>query len=156
MGAEKIVGQDTCLGKTTASLANFEVDPTVPIHTSEIVFLNELRRNVQDLDADVFRVGHESVEVDFFLVNGAELCTLPGDDAVEKEFDAFKGGCVGADIPGKANPGATNGDTGSVRVILLRLDFADNHGMTDLLALVEGGVLIVNDEEGVGTRYPLT
>ncbi len=90
------------------------------------------------------------------MVNGAEPCTLPGDDALEKEFDEFKGGGVGADIPGKSNSGATNGDTGSVRVILLRSNFADNHGMTDLLALVEGNVLIVNDEEGVGTRYPLT
>ncbi len=55
----------------------------------------------------------------------------------------------------EANPGATNGDTDPIRIILLRSDFVDNHGMTDFLALVEGGVLIVNDEEGVGTRYPL-
>ena len=80
----------------------------------------------------------------------AESCTLPRDDAVEKEFDDFKGGGVGANIPGEANPGASNGDMGPVRFILLRSDFADNHGMTDLLALVEGDVLVVDDEEGVG------
>jgi hypothetical protein len=67
-------------------------------------------------------------------------CTLPGEDTVEEEFDEFKGGGVGADIAGKANPVATNGDTGSVRVILLRTNFTDNHSMTDLLALVEGDV----------------
>ncbi len=82
--------------------------------------------------------------------------TLPGDDAVEKEFDEFKGGGVGADIPGEANPGASNGDTGPVRIILLWLDLTDNHGMTDFLALVEEDVLIVNDKEGVGTRDPLS
>ncbi len=144
------------MGKTIASLSNFKVDPTVPICTGEIVFLNELRRKVQDLDANVFWVRHGSVEVEIFQVNGAEPCTLPGEDAVEEEFDEFKGGGVGANIPGKSNPGATNDDTGSVRVILLGSNFADNHGMTDLLALVEGDVLIVDDEEGVGTRYPLT
>jgi hypothetical protein len=61
-------------------------------------------------------------------------------NTVEEEFDEFKGDGVGADIAGKANPVATNGDTGSVRVILLRTNFTDNHSMTDLLALVEGDV----------------
>ncbi len=142
--------------KAIASLANFEVDPPVPIHTGEVVFLNELRWNVRDLDADVFQVGHGSVEVEIFKVNGAESRTLPGDDAVKKEFDEFKGGGVGADIPGEANPGASNGDSGPVRIILLRSDLADNHGMTDFLALEEGDVLIVNAEEGVGIRDPLS
>ncbi len=63
-GAEEIVGQDACLGKTITSLANFKVDPTITILTSEIVFYNELSRYVRDLDADVFRVGHGSVEVE--------------------------------------------------------------------------------------------
>jgi hypothetical protein len=66
---EKIVGQDACLGKTITSLANFKVDPTIPILTGEIVFFNELRRNVRDLDADVFRVGHGSVEVEVLQVD---------------------------------------------------------------------------------------
>jgi hypothetical protein len=72
--AKQIVGQDTSLGKTITSLANFKVDPTIPILTGEILFFNELRRNVQDLDADVFRVRHGSVEVEFFQVNRAKPC----------------------------------------------------------------------------------
>ena len=68
-GAKKIVGQDACLGKTITSLANFKVDPTITILTGEIVFFNELRRYVRDLDADVFRVGHRSVEVEVLQVN---------------------------------------------------------------------------------------
>jgi hypothetical protein len=155
-GAKEIVGQDACLGKTITSLANFKVDPTITILTGEVVFFNELRRYVRDLDADVFRVGHGSVKVEILQVDGAEPCTLPGEDAVEEKFDEFKGGGVGADVARVANPVATNGDTGAVRVILLRANFADHHGMTDLLALVEGDVLEVDEEEGVSTRYPLT
>ncbi len=89
------------MGKTIASLANFEVDPTALIRTGEIVFLNDLRRNVRDLDADVFRVGHGSVEVEFFKVNGAEPCTLPGDDAVKQEFDEFREAVLVPTSPGK-------------------------------------------------------
>ncbi len=155
-GVKEIVGQDACLGKTITSLANFKVDPTITILTGEVVFFNELCRYVRDLDADVFRVGHGSVKVKILQVDGAELCTLPGEDTVEEKFDEFKGGGVGANVARVANPVATNGDMGVVRVNLLRANFADHHGMTDLLALVEGDVLEVDEEEGISTRYPLT
>ncbi len=76
-GAKQIVGQDTSLGKSITSLANFKVDPTILILTGEIVFFNELRRNVRDLDADLFWVGHGSVEVEVLLVNRAKPCPFP-------------------------------------------------------------------------------
>ncbi len=76
-GAKKIVGQDTSLGKTITSLANFKVDPTILILTGDIVFFNELRQNVQDLDGDVFRVGHGSVEVEVLQVDRAKPCPFP-------------------------------------------------------------------------------
>ena len=144
------------MGKAITTLANFEVDPAIAVPTSEVVFLDEFIRDVGELDANIFGLGHRSVRIEILQVNGAEPCTPPGEDTVEEEFDEFKGGGVGANIAGEANPVATNGDTDLVRVILFRANFADNHGMTDLLALVEGGVLVVNDEEGVGTQYPLT
>ncbi len=68
-GAKEIVGQNACLGKTITPLANFKVDPTITIFIGEIVFCNELRRYVRDLDADVFRVGHGSVEVEVLQVD---------------------------------------------------------------------------------------
>ncbi len=89
------------MGKAIASLANFKVGPPVPICTGEVVLLNELRRNVRDLDADLFRVGHGRVEVEIFKVNGAESCTLPGDDAVEKEFDELREAVLVPTSPGK-------------------------------------------------------
>jgi hypothetical protein len=144
------------LGKAITTLANFEVDPAIAVTTSEVVFLDEFIRDVGELDANIFGIGHRSVKVKILPVDGAETCTLPGEDAVEEKFDEFKGGGVGADVTRVANPVATNGDTGAVRVILLRANFADHHGMTDLLALVEGDVLEVDEEEGVSTRYPLT
>ncbi len=77
VGAKNIVGQDACLGKTITSLANFKVDPTIPILTGEIVFFNELRRNIRDLDADVFRVGHGLVKVEVLQVDKAKPCPFP-------------------------------------------------------------------------------
>jgi hypothetical protein len=143
------------LGKAITPLPNFEVYPAIAVATSEVVFLDELVRDVGELDAHIFGVGHGSVKVEVFKVNGAEPCALPGEDAVEEELDEFKGCGVGASVARKANPVAAYGDTSSVRVILVWADFTDHHGVADLLALVEGDVLEVDEKEGVGTPYPL-
>jgi hypothetical protein len=68
-GAKEIVGQDTCLGKTITSLADFEVDPPITILTNEIVFFNELLRYVRNFDTNLFRVGHGRVGVEVLQVN---------------------------------------------------------------------------------------
>ncbi len=68
----------------------------------------------------------------------------------------MKQGCVGAHIVWIANPVAANGNTGAVRIILFRMNLTNDHGVADFLALVGWDVLVINDVEGVGTRYPLT
>jgi len=45
----------------------------------------------------------------------------------------------------------TNGDSGAVRIILFRTDLTDDHGVTNFLALVAWNVIVVDDEEGIGT-----
>jgi hypothetical protein len=143
------------LGKAITTLSNFEVYPAIAVATSEGVFLDELIRDVRELDANIFGIGHGSIKVEVLKVNGAEPSALPGEDTVEEEFDEFKGCGVGANVARIANPVSADGDTGSVRIVLLWADFTDHHGMTDLLALVEGDVLEVDEKEGVGTPYPL-
>jgi hypothetical protein len=49
-----------------------------------------------------------------------------------------------------------NGDSGAVRIILFRMYLTEDHGVADFLALVGQDVIVINDVEGVGTRYPLT
>ncbi len=143
------------MGKAITALSNLEVYPAIAVATSEVVFLDELLRDVGELDANIFGIGHGSIKVEVLKVNGAEPCALPGEDTVEEEFDEFKGCGVGANVARIANPVSADGDTGSVRIILLWADFTDHHGMTDLLALVEGDVVVVNDKESVGTCYSL-
>ncbi len=74
-GSEEIVGKDAGLGKAITALANFEVNPTIPLATFKFVFLNEFCRNVCNFNADIFRVRHWSIEVDILEVDGAETCT---------------------------------------------------------------------------------
>ncbi len=155
-GLKKVIGKDAGLGKSITALANFKIDPVVLVATHKVVFIDEFFRDVGELDAYIFGIGHGHVQIEVFEVDGAEASTFSGEDTVEEELDEFKQGRVGADIAMIADFIAANGDTGAVRVILFRTNLADDHGVADLLALVGRDVLVVNEEEGVGTCYPLT
>jgi hypothetical protein len=143
------------LGKPITALANFKIDPAISISTFKVVFLDEFFGDVEDLDADIFRIEHGRVEIEVLEVDGAEASIFPGEDTIEEELDKLKRGRVGANVTRIADSVATNGDSGAVRVILVRTDLTDNHGVTDFLALVGWDVIVVDDEEGIGTRYPL-
>ncbi len=143
------------MGEPVTSLANFKVDPAVSILALEVVFLHEFFGDVGDLDANIFQLKHRCVQVEVLEVDGAEPSAFPGEDTVEEELDKLERGCVGANIPWVAFSVAANGDAGAVGIVLFRTDFADNHSVTDFLALVGWNVLVVDDEEGIGTRYSL-
>ncbi len=144
------------MGKAITALANFKVDPAIAVPTWKVVFLDEFLWDIGELDANVFGIWRWSVEIEVFYVNGAELCSLSGEDTVEEQLDEFEQGRVGANVAWIADSITTDGDTGAVWVILLRTNLADDHGVADLLALVGWDVLVVNEEEGVGACYPLT
>ncbi len=144
------------MGKAVTALANFKVDPAIAVPTWKIIFLDEFFWDIGELDANVFRIWYWSVEIEAFYVDGAEPCSLSGEDTVEEQLDQFEQGRVGANVAWIADSITTDGDVGAVWVILLRTNLADNRGVADLLALVGRDVLVVNEEEGVGAYYPLT
>jgi hypothetical protein len=124
------------LGKAVTALANFKVDPAIAVPTWKVVFLDEFFWDIGELNADVFGIWHWSVEIEVFYVNGAELCSLSGEDTVEEQLDEFERGRVGANVAWIADSITTDGDTGAVQVILLRMNLADDRGVADLLVLV--------------------
>ncbi len=139
------------MGKAITALANFKVDPAIAVPTWKVVFLDEFFWDIGELNANVFRIWHWSVKIEVFYINGAEPCSLSGEDTVEEQLDEFKQGRVGANVAWIADSITTDGDMGAVRVILLRTNLADDRGVADLLALVGRDVLVVNEEEGVGS-----
>ncbi len=154
-GSKEIISKDTSLGKTVAALANFKVDPAIAVSTKEVVFLDEFVGDVGELDANIFWFWHRSVQIEVLEVNGAEPCILSGEDTVEEKLDKFKQGCVGANVARITDSITANGDSGLVRVILLRRNLTYDHGVAYFFAFVGRDVLVVDEEEGVGTHYPL-
>ena len=129
--------------------ADFEVDPVVVNVLHEVVFINEVLRDVGELDFDVFGTIQRGAEIEVGDVEGAEACTFAGENTVDHEFDQFKWCRFGADIAWVADAVAANGDAGSVGIGFFGAHFADHLGVGDFFAAVDGYVFVVYDVEGV-------
>ncbi len=78
--SEKVIGKDASLGKSITALANFKVDPAILVLAWEIVFIDELVRDVRELDANIFGIRHRSVQIEVLEIDGAEPRSFPGED----------------------------------------------------------------------------
>ncbi len=74
------------MGKSVATLADFEVNPSITVQTCELVLINELLWNVQDFDANIFQLGHGHVEVEVLKVDGAKACTFLQEYTVKEKL----------------------------------------------------------------------
>ncbi len=81
--SEKVIGKDASLGKSVTALANSKVDPAVLVLAQEIVFLDELVRDVRELDANIFWIRHRSIKMEVLEIDGAKPSFFPGEDTVE-------------------------------------------------------------------------
>jgi hypothetical protein len=75
------------LGKSVATLADFEVNPFITVQSCELLLVNELLWNIQDFDAHVFRLGHGHVKVDVLRVNGAKACIFLQEYTVDEKLE---------------------------------------------------------------------
>ena len=57
--AEKTIWRFPSLWQAVASLDNLEIDSSIAGVASEVIFVNELLRDVQDLDANILRMLHK-------------------------------------------------------------------------------------------------
>jgi hypothetical protein len=143
------------LGQAIATLADFKVNPSITVQTCKLVFVDELIRDVQDFDANVFGLGHGSVKVEVFKVNGAQAGTFSREYIVEEELEKLQQCCVSTHIARIADAVATNGDLCAVRVALVWMDFTYNQDMAYFSSLVQRDVVVVDAKERFGTGYML-
>jgi hypothetical protein len=72
------------LRQAIATLADFEVNPSVAVQTCKLVFVYELVGDVQDFYLNLFGLAHGSVKVEVLEVNGAKACTFLREYPVEE------------------------------------------------------------------------
>jgi hypothetical protein len=76
------------LEQAIATLADFEVNPSVLVYTCKLVFVDELVGDVQDFDAKVFGLGHGGIEA--LEVDGAKTGTFLREYTVEEELEKLQ------------------------------------------------------------------
>jgi hypothetical protein len=80
---EKIIGKDASLEESIKALANFKVDPAILVLSQEVAFLDELIRDVRELDANIFRIRHRSVQIEVLEIDGVEPSSFLRENTVE-------------------------------------------------------------------------
>ena len=138
------------MGKAVNAAPNLEVDPIVAGVFEEVVFLCEFVGDVAEFDSDLLGAVERGVEVKVADVKGGELGAGTREDAVKDEFGEFKGSSWDADVSGKANVVATDGDARAVGIGFFGADFSNHFGVSDFFAAVCGDIFEADEEEGVG------
>ncbi len=87
--SEEFVGKDACLGETVHATAHFKVDPGVAGNIVELVLVNEFKRDVRKLDADVLWSVKWGVQIEVLEVHGGKPDVTLGENTVDKQFDKF-------------------------------------------------------------------
>ncbi len=97
-----------------------------------------------------FRVCPWGVEVEILQIDGAVVCTLCGDDAVEMNLDHDHVNGGGTAIFRVGDGIATNGETSAFGIGLLRTIVVAHASVCDVFAFVEWDVVLSNEDDHVG------
>jgi hypothetical protein len=100
--------------------------------------------------AHEFRAYHWGVEVEILQINGAVVCTLCGDKAVEVNLDCDHVNGGGTTIPVIGDAIATNGEASAIGIGLLRTIVDAHAPVCDVFALVDRDVVSSNEDNHVG------
>ena len=123
------------------TITNSKVDPAVDVDViQDIVFVYKVLGDVRQHDAAVFWSVEWGLEVKMFDVEVDKVCALPGENAVEDEFNKIKRHGLGANVTGVCDVLASDGDARAVGVGLLGSDAAHDFREGHTFSAVGGGV----------------
>ena len=74
--------------KAVHAFSNFDIDITVVNFGIQVIAAHDVRGNIVNADAHIFKLIHGGVEIEIFDVGCAKFGVGSRDDAVEKAFDS--------------------------------------------------------------------
>ena len=121
---QKLVGEAARLGKAINTIIYFEIHPSIMDELVDIVLVDEILRDVGELDLDVLGIvkRHLQVVVDDVVVD--KLCSFSGEHAVEKEFAEIKRGGFGSNVAVVDYADAHDGDAHAVQILFFGVELA--------------------------------
>ncbi len=149
---KELAGNDAGLGEAVHSFPNFDVDPSVFVNqVPEIVFYDDLFRDDVKLEAHVFRIGHQGVEVEVGQVDAKEHGTRCAYRGVDEEFGGEEVRSGSALVAREVDEISANRESSAIDLLLLRPDVADNATVGG--ALVFWDLHFLNEETRVCASY---
>ena len=119
-----------------------EIDPAIPDEGKEIIFINKVLRDVQKLDADIFRVVERGLEIEVGDIKREKLGVFSIEDAINDKLDDIQESSFGTNVTRVADTIAADGDAGVVGVGFFRADKIDHFGVGDFFAPILWDVLL--------------
>ena len=148
---EETVSEDSGLGQTINAATNFEINPAVVCECEKIIFVDELVRNIGELNADVFGNIERSCEVEVFDIVTNEFSSGTREYTVDLKLECFERACVGSNIARIDDAIAANGDASALFFFFVGLDFTNHFSVCDLLASFRWNVFVSDDMKGFST-----
>ena len=66
------------MGEAVYTMVDFEVNPTISDRFKKIIFINEILRNVREIDANIFRTIYRGIEIEVINIKGDILGVFTG------------------------------------------------------------------------------
>ena len=85
-----LVVEDARLGEAVDTTVDFEVDPTISDIVKKVIFVNGVLRNVEEIDAEIFRTVQRVLEIEVRDVKGDRLGVFSGYYAVQDKLDKIQ------------------------------------------------------------------
>jgi hypothetical protein len=95
-------------------------------------------------------VCHRGVEVEILQIDGAEACTICGDDTVEVNLDCDHVNGGGTAIPGVGDVIAANGEASAIGIGFLRTIVDAHASVRDVFVSVDWDVILSHEDYPVG------
>jgi hypothetical protein len=103
-----------------------------------------------EFHAHEFRAYHWGVEVEILQIDGAVVCTLCGDNAVEMNLDCDHVDGGDTAIPGIGDAIVANSEASAIGIGLLRMIVDAHAPVCDVFASVDWDVVLSNEDNHVG------
>ena len=130
-------------------MANSKVEPTIMHIFEKVVFINELLRDIAELDVEILRVVQWSLWIEVADIKGDTFGDLSREETVDDMFENIKRCSLGSHVSWVFDTVSANRNVNTIGIFIFGTEHAHDLGACDLFSEIHGYVVVVYDIEVV-------